>query len=111
MKERAIEYFHGAERDNCAQAVHRSLNKFNRDQAHTICELAGAGGGRAPGGLCGALYAAKQVLPEDRKAELRAYFEKHAGAVHCREIRRASRMSCRECVAAAAGYVEEHLDV
>lgn len=111
MKERALHFFHGAERDNCAQAVHRSLSKYSRHEEEKIRELAAAGGGRAPEGLCGALYAAKQVLPAERRAQLREMFEQNAGAVQCREIRRGRRMSCRDCVATAAGYVEEHLDV
>lgn len=109
MKTRALEHFRGTERHNCAQAVYRSLEKHRAIDPDTLHELAAAGSGRAPNGLCGALYAAKKLLPPEHKTELRAWFEQNAGSVQCRDIRRARRLSCRDCVAAAADFIERAL--
>ncbi|MBN2686265.1 MAG: C_GCAxxG_C_C family protein [Pontiellaceae bacterium] len=109
MKRRALDHFRGPERYNCAQSVYRSLEKHQEVPAEKVSALASAGSGRAPEGLCGALYAAKLVLSEDRKTELRGWFEENGGSIHCREIRKARKMSCRDCVAVAADFVDRNL--
>ena len=109
MKESDLTYFRGPERFNCAQSVYRSLEKLREIEEEKSEELATAGSGRAPDGMCGALYAAKQMLPAEQKAELRSWFEQNGGSVRCREIRQARKLSCRDCVAAAADYVERNL--
>ncbi|MBN2703138.1 MAG: C_GCAxxG_C_C family protein [Pontiellaceae bacterium] len=110
MKRRALDHFRGPERYNCAQSVYCSLEKHQEVPAEKVNELAAAGSGRAPDGLCGALYAAKLVLSEDRKAELRGWFEENGGSVRCREIRKVRKMSCRDCVAAAADFVDRYFE-
>ena len=110
MKERSLTPFHGAERYNCAQSVLKSTEKYRTVDGEKLLEYGRFGGGRARDGLCGALFAAKQEMEHDtQRAAARKYFEDHAGSVHCREIRRAGRMSCRDCVAAAAELLEPEL--
>lgn len=51
----ASDFFHAEDNLNCAQSV---LKYFDAPAAQ-IAEFKAFGGGRAPEGLCGALYAAK----------------------------------------------------
>ena len=104
MVERAKKYFHGEERYNCAQAV---LAAF--DATHEKIPGAKAfGGGRAPDGLCGAFHSAKELLGEQKFAEMIEEFSDAAGALNCREIRPLGKFSCCECVAFAAKKVQQH---
>lgn len=104
MIERAKKYFHGEERYNCAQAVLAAY-----DSEHEKIEGAKSfGGGRAPEGLCGALHSAKELLSEEKHAELVEEFSAAAGALKCREIRALGKFKCQECVAFAAEKVEHH---
>lgn len=86
---------------NCAQAVVEG----GGGSPEQIAEMAACGGGRAPGGLCGALYGALVLCPE--KAEsIKAAFAREAGALTCREIKTAAQTPCPLCVEAAAKIVE-----
>jgi hypothetical protein len=61
------------------------------------------GGGRAPGGECGALFAAKSVLTDPTaRQEVEREFVGVAGATKCRDIRKSRRASCEQCVQTAA---------
>ncbi len=86
---------------NCAQAVALA---FGRDDL--LGPMQSCGGGRAPDGLCGALYAALSVAPEDRSERIKTSFQKATGSLLCREIRPAGKVSCLECVRAAAAACE-----
>ncbi len=110
MKARALKHFHGAERYNCAQAVLKSSEKHQAVAPAELDEFRNYGGGRAKDGLCGALFAAEHTMNDEApKTEARAFFKKNAGSIRCREIRSAGRMSCRDCVAAAAELAEPHV--
>ena len=50
-------------RYNCAQSVAAGAGRED-----LIPAMAAMGGGRAPEGICGALYAALQLLPEEKQA-------------------------------------------
>lgn len=78
---------------NCAQAV-----AAGADRDDLVDELRAYGGGRAPGGLCGALYAALLILPEDKREEARAEFIRLAGSDQCRVIKSECGTSCLRCV-------------
>jgi len=67
----------------------------------TVADLKPFGAGRAPEGLCGAVYAACQLAP-DREAELKAAFAARLGSLYCKEIRAAKQHPCTACVAEAA---------
>jgi xanthine dehydrogenase molybdopterin-binding subunit B len=82
---------------NCAQAVAKA---FGRDDL--IVRLKSCGGGRAEGGLCGALYAALLMLPENKKEEAEKQFCDRAGDILCKAIRREGKTPCVECVRIAA---------
>ena len=98
MSKSALEYFCGVPRMyNCAQAVAAGAGALDR-----VSGFAQAGGGRAPGGMCGALYAALSLIPEDgKKKEAEAEFLKEAGFVCCRDLK-AAGVPCTRCVELAS---------
>lgn len=70
-----------------------------------VTELAACGGGRAPGGLCGALHAALLFVPEAKREDVIAEFKKSAGATTCREIKSSTGTPCAKCVAIGKSLV------
>ena len=108
MKKTAQEY-HRERRGNCAQAVAYAWgNKYPGGRG--VEEVfAGCGGGKAPGGLCGAVHASC-VLADSSDAETikREFAEKSGGPLTCHEIRAAKKLTCNECVGLAAELLEKH---
>ena len=86
---------------NCCQTVYAA---FRPEDSGGIAGLAGGGAGRAPGGACGALYAALKLCP-DSEGEVRAKFAEAAGSQFCREIKAVCKTPCEKCVEAAARLV------
>jgi len=92
---------------NCAQTVYKSMGKHHAISKEMVRELSVKGGGRAEGGTCGALYAALQFMDcQESKNQLIEHFETHGGSTRCRELRKAKKMSCHDCVATAAEWAE-----
>ena len=87
---------------NCAQVVAKA---FGRDDL--VTPLKSCGGGRAKGGLCGALHAALLLLPEEKRDTVKEQFRDRAGALRCQTICRDGKTPCTECVRIAAGLVAE----
>ena len=88
-------------RHNCAQAVLAGCDGAEED----VAQMATCGGGRAPGGLCGALYAAIRLCPEHADA-IREAFAREVGATTCRDIKSTAHTPCPVCVETAAKLVE-----
>ena len=111
MIAKAKKSFHGKEGLNCAQAVLKAFQKeFNLSEA-IIKDTRAAGGGRAEGGMCGALYAVKLItynLDSTIFEDIKDDFEKEAGSIYCKQIRRLRKLTCRECVGLAAQKLEEY---
>jgi len=104
MKTHATTVFRRApERLNCAQAVLDAYQAVTGRHVAAVNDFKVFGGGRAPGGECGALYAACQCAPESAAA-LRAAFAVRAGTTLCREL---DALPCEECVALAARLLEQ----
>ena len=102
MKELALKVFRQPpDRLNCAQSVLYAWREVFGDTAITVADLKPFGAGRAPDGLCGALYAACLLAPS-RAEELKAAFAARLGSLYCKEIRAAKKHPCAECVAEAA---------
>jgi hypothetical protein len=99
----AAAYFRGADGYNCAQAVLRAYaNHIPVDQA-CLDRFSHFGGGKAPGGECGALFAAKAMLADPAaRRRVEEAFAEVAGATQCRAIRKLRRVSCSQCVQTAA---------
>jgi hypothetical protein len=97
------------ERLNCAQSVLRAFQSHRNIPEDDIAEAKFHGGGRAEGGLCGALYAALKLVPEpEARQRVRDAFVAVAGADTCREIKRTARTPCVECVRIAARLLVDH---
>ena len=104
----AADLFHGKGRLNCAQSVLKAFQKEAALPDSAIDNAGNLGGGRAPEGLCGALYGAELIAEEDDvKTGLESAFTDIAGSTKCREIRGNNRLSCRGCVALAAQLLED----
>ena len=81
---------------NCAQTI---CAAFGREDLLPLAK--DNAGGRAPGGLCGALWGAMQVCPE-RAEDIKAGFLAANGAICCRELKGVGRVPCTACVRVAA---------
>ena len=94
--------FHADKRGNCAMAVAygyaRATGK-SEDEAVKAAEMFRTfGGGKAPDGLCGALYAAKMMQPDHGEA-IEEFFKRGAqGCTKCSEIRPNKIIPCNRCV-------------
>lgn len=87
---------------NCAQAVAGAWHQTTGRNGELVNDLRSCGGGRAPGGVCGALHAAQLAAGDDAAGRtIAGQFAKAVGALSCREIRTRGSVSCGECVAVA----------
>jgi len=95
---------------NCAQSIIAAyMDKFLLDEK-TINVFGSYGAGKAPGGECGALYAAKFMLKDkypDKIKECEEFFASFAGSTKCKEIRALKKLSCIGCVEKAAEFLGE----
>jgi len=108
--ETALRYFDGPEGYNCAQAIATAFAAEFNVPPERIAAYAASGNGRAEGGRCGALHAARQLLGDAPAAEaVEQRFVQAAGSAKCREIRRGKRLTCAGCVEAVARLLEKHL--
>ena len=100
--------FRGEEKYSCSEAVGKAFQETCDFDDAAIQVMKAFRGGQAPGGVCGAVYAALKVLntDEQRAAFERAFIEK-AGTVNCRELRAAKKLSCHDCVEVAARLASE----
>ena len=91
---------------NCAQAV---ANKWKELYASEdiVKEYSPYVGGKAPGGLCGAVFAAMQAVP-DHAEEIRKEFVELCGAETCRAKKMKSGTPCAVCVDTADKLVEKY---
>jgi hypothetical protein len=96
-------------RKNCAEAVAEAWQQVSGKDLELTENLRKCGSGRAPQGLCGAIYAAQLVSDDDKRAALNERFADAAGSLGCREIRAMKKLSCLACVEWAAALLEEDL--
>lgn len=90
---KAIDLFTAVPRmHNCSQAVAEACGRND-----LVPELASCGGGRAPEGLCGALYAALAIVPDSQKEQIAKTFAQQTGSTLCKEIK-AGNVPCTTCV-------------
>jgi hypothetical protein len=107
MKKSAVEYYKTC-RGNCAQAVALAWKDKKQPESDHHIRFSDFGNGQAPDGLCGALHAACDLAGSHLKERLKEKFSQQAaGHTTCRDIRRNRIMPCSECVATAAGLLEE----
>ncbi len=113
LKEKAKAHFLGQgghAKMNCGQTiVHACKEKFNVPE-ELVAVFEGYGGGRAPEGLCGALYAAEVILKDTHPAQLKECkdaFVRHAGSMKCKDIRASRSLTCLGCVEKVAESLEK----
>ncbi len=107
----AKQLFHGKEKYNCAQAILKAFQEHNNLTDDEIARHKSSGGGKAEGGLCGALYAAKLHLDNvEDKASLEKSFVDKAQYTTCKEIKKNKTLSCVECVETAAELLTRIMD-
>lgn len=98
----------GYQKLNCAQSIAQAF-KDGLDAPQDIVDQLGAcGGGRAPEGQCGSLYAAKVMLGKTHPEVIKDCEEAlmaSAGSIHCRAIRASKKLSCVGCVETVAGCI------
>ena len=88
---------------NCAQAVAAAFRDLSGLTPEQVEDHKRNGGGRAPDGTCGALFAGLELLNDGPRLDaVAAQFANHTGSAKCREIRAAKLVSCAGCVDTAA---------
>ncbi|MDO4462834.1 MAG: hypothetical protein Q4C30_10170 [Bacteroidia bacterium] len=103
---KAVDTFrHPEYKHNCAQAVANKWKELYADK-DIVSSYAPYIGGNAPGGLCGALYAAKEASKANAE-EIERLFVERCGAATCREIKMGTRTPCTVCVQTADDLVEQ----
>ncbi|MBP6370366.1 MAG: C-GCAxxG-C-C family protein [Paludibacteraceae bacterium] len=96
---KAVDYFHKKPALlNCAQAILTAWQKEYEIAENTILEFKQYGGGRAPEGACGALYAAEYLMKKHHQQSIYKEFSVYAGSIACKEIRKNGVVSCQKCV-------------
>jgi hypothetical protein len=109
-KPNALDFFRGESRYNCAQAILKAYASAVDAGESCLGRFGQFGSGRAPGGECGALFAAKAIVADaNAKKEVETAFVEIAGTTKCREIRRGRQVSCEKCVQIAADAVFQQL--
>jgi len=100
----------GKQRSNCAVAIANAVEEKYPGKANPL-EFSAYGGGNAPGGLCGALYAAKTIVKNSENGVnlLEEQFQARGGALTCTEIRMNRKLPCAGCVDLASEVLEKHL--
>ncbi len=102
MKKSAYEIF-TTENLNCAQSVLKGHQEEFQVSDQMIADFKAFGGGRAEENMCGALYAATRLVEdEESRQHLISAFAEQTGSTKCREIRKAGKISCKECVRIAS---------
>lgn len=87
---------------NCAQTICAAFGREDLLEAMKSC-----GGGKAPEGTCGALYAAMTLAGDNAACVKEAFCAKH-GACTCRDLKGGTpRVACQDCVATAAKLLEQ----
>lgn len=96
---------------NCAQAILKAFQNHNKFTDSDISKYRSAGGGKAEGGLCGALYAAKLHLDnKEKQVVLERLFKDIAGHITCRDIKINKALTCSQCVETAAKLLKDKLN-
>ena len=109
MKNHALKSFHQPPYHfNCAQAVVYGYQAITGDQKLSVTDFKSFGGGRAPEGLCGALYAATCIVPA-AVGRLKEEFAQRTGSATCKELKGSLRQPCTVCVSIAAELLQETL--
>ena len=102
-------FFHALpENFNCAQAILKGFQNEFGITTEEIEEYRAWGGGRAEGGVCGALFAAERLLRSIGKESVVHEFNLRSGGTLCSSIKE-KRFTCTQYVRIADELVEKYL--
>ncbi len=86
-------------RYNCAQAIAaKYASKYGISKDEAIARFATCAAGGAPGGLCGALYAAQQADPANADAAANTFAAHTGGHLTCRDLKTIAHVPCKTCI-------------
>lgn len=108
---KSTDFFHVKPQNwNCAQSIQKGFQHITKMSDEEI-ELAyrPMGGGRAEGGLCGALYSAENILKERGLPSIKDEFTRRAGGATCRELKGKNKFPCTSAVDLAEELLAERL--
>ena len=109
-RKKSSPHFHTPpEKLNCAQAVLKGFQQEFSIADQEIEDYRAWGGGRAEGGMCGALFAAERLLRQAGKASVAAEFAGLAGDTGCVNIKK-GKFPCVDCVRVADELVEKRME-
>ncbi len=103
--QKAVESFHNPY--SCAQAVAAAFDENISAQKLDFMKQNSAG--KAPNGICGALFAAIDANNGENADIISKEFAKAAGSTKCREIKTLHKTPCAECVRIAASIAKNHI--
>ena len=110
LKKKTAYEIYTTESLNCAQSILKGYQEEFEISDEKIKEFKAFGGGRAEGNMCGALYAASSLIQDDNIREnLISDFAEQTGSTCCRVIRKANKISCKECVRIASELLDNTL--
>jgi Putative redox-active protein (C_GCAxxG_C_C) len=93
---------------NCTQAILKGFQKEFDIDNQEIEEFRAWGGGRAEGGVCGALFSAERLLRQAGKESIVEDFRNHCGGTLCSAIKD-KQFTCAEYVRIADELVEKNI--
>ncbi len=104
----AEQLYHGKEGYNCAQAIFKTFQSEYNVTEQVISLASEKGRGKAKNGVCGALYAAQQLIKEEPTIEnINHDFIQLGGSTQCKDLRKNKKLSCKECVRLAAYHIQK----
>ncbi len=90
---------------SCAQTVYAAFKDASDASLETLKTKSG---GRADGGECGALFAAKLLVDPQFHADMEKDFAAVAGDTRCKIIKGEHKTPCEVCVRTAAELVRKY---
>lgn len=110
-RQKSISYFRTPPCNyTCAQAILKGFQQEFAIKDDIVDEFAGYRGGKAPEGVCGAIYAANYLLQANGLQPINKDFAAIAGSDKCFEIKTIHRFPCPDCINLADRLVEEKLE-
>jgi len=98
------------EKLNCAQCILKAFQAQLNISDSIIAEFRRYGGGRAPEGVCGALYAADYLLKQHGKNSIQEEFRQKTNAVTCLELRKKRKVLCEMYINIVDELLEQKLN-
>lgn len=103
--------FRGQARYNCVQAILKHYQPVFNTTDQEIESHRSSGSGNIGNGECGAYYGCVIQAKDNVSVavSLKETFEKEAGSIYCKDIRKLRKLSCRECVSLAADVMDQFI--